>query len=65
MKLRRSKGITQKQVAEALGVTERTVSYWESGKHPPRLSLPQIKALCRLLELPIEDLPDDLGPELN
>lgn len=65
MKLRKSKGITQKQVAEALGVTERTVSYWENGKHPPRLSLPQIKALCRLLELPIEDLPDDLGPELN
>ena len=30
--LREAKGLTQKQLAEKLGVLERTISYWESGK---------------------------------
>ena len=30
--LRIEKGLSQKQLAKELGVLERTVSYWESGK---------------------------------
>lgn len=30
--MRISAGLTQKQLAEKLGVLERTISYWESGK---------------------------------
>ena len=30
--LRNEKELTQKQLAEHIGVLERTVSYWESGK---------------------------------
>ncbi len=30
--MRVSAGLTQKQLAEKLGVLERTISYWESGK---------------------------------
>ena len=29
---RKSKGLTQKEVAEAVGVSEGTVSRWESGE---------------------------------
>ena len=30
--MRISAGLTQKQLAEKLGVLERTISHWESGK---------------------------------
>lgn len=30
--LRRGRGLTQKDLAEQLGVITRTVSYWESGR---------------------------------
>lgn len=61
--LRQRFELTQKQVAEALGVTEQTVRNWEQGKAIPRLTIPQTKTLCRLLKCSIEDLPDNLGPE--
>ncbi|MEL6384214.1 MAG: helix-turn-helix transcriptional regulator [Cyanobacteria bacterium J06626_18] len=60
--LRKSKGVTQKQIADALGVTERTVWAWEKGHQIPNLSIPQIKALCRVLDTTVEDLPDNFGP---
>ena len=36
--LRKSKGMTQKQVAEKLGITARTVSKWETGHGFPDVS---------------------------
>lgn len=62
VKLRQQRGLTQKAIALALGVSERTVIYWESGQHPPKLSIPQIKILCRLLDVAVEELPDSFGP---
>ena len=37
--LRRSKGLTQEQLAEELGVAGRTVSRWETGANMPDISL--------------------------
>ena len=37
--LRREKGITQEQLAEELGVSDRTISRWETGNNMPDISL--------------------------
>lgn len=36
---RKNKGLTQEQLAERLGVTNKTISRWETGKYMPDLSL--------------------------
>lgn len=59
--LRKELDLTQKDVADALGVTEQTVRNWEQGKAIPRLTIPQTKVLCKLLQRPIELLPDHFG----
>jgi DNA-binding XRE family transcriptional regulator len=56
-------GLTQRDVAVAADVSVQTVSNWETGRYRgARLTLPQVKALCRVLQWSIEDLPDDLAP---
>lgn len=60
--LRQEKSVTQKAVAEALDVSEHTVWAWEKGRQVPRLTISQAKALCRLLGVGIEELPDNFGP---
>lgn len=62
VKLRTRLSLTQKDLATALGVTEQTVRNWEHGKANPRLSIRQVKELCRLLECSIEELPECFGP---
>lgn len=37
--LRKEKGITQEQLAEELGVSDRTISRWETGNNMPDISL--------------------------
>lgn len=55
--------LTQRDVATAANVSVQTVSNWETGRYKEaKLTLPQFKALCRILQWTIEDLPDDLGP---
>ncbi|QYO63045.1 helix-turn-helix transcriptional regulator [Leptolyngbya sp. 7M] len=61
--LRKELDLTQKDIADALDVTEQTVRNWEQGKSTPKLTIPQMKTLCRLLQRPIEDIPDDFGPK--
>lgn len=39
MRLRKRLGLTQKQVADAVGVTDQTVSNWEAGRFEPRLTI--------------------------
>lgn len=51
---RKSKRITQSELAEKLGVTDRAVSNWENGKNMPELSL--FKPLCDILEISINEL---------
>ncbi len=57
-------GLTQRDVAVAINVSVQTVSNWETGRFKEvRLTLPQVKALCRVLQWSIDDLPDDFRPE--
>jgi DNA-binding XRE family transcriptional regulator len=60
--LRKELDLTQKQIADALAVTEQTVRNWEQGKSIPKLTIPQMKILCKLLQRPIEAIPDNFGP---
>lgn len=51
---RKEKKLTQEKLAEKLGVTDRAVSNWETGKSMPDLSL--FVPLCEILEITINDL---------
>lgn len=59
--LRKELGLTQKTMADELGVSEQTVRNWEQGKAIPKLTIPQMKVLCQLLKRPIEQVPDYFG----
>jgi DNA-binding transcriptional regulator YiaG len=61
VRLRRSRNLTQKQIADALGVTVQTVSTWEVGRVEPKLTIRQFKILLKMLECSVDELPDDLG----
>lgn len=52
-KCRKTKKLTQNELAEKLGVTDRSVSNWENGKNMPDLSL--FKPLCEILEITINE----------
>jgi DNA-binding XRE family transcriptional regulator len=61
-KRREELGLTQRDVAGAVDVSVQTISNWETGRYKEaKLTLPQVKALCRVLRWTIEDLPDDLA----
>ena len=53
-KKRKEKNLTQEQLAEKLGVTDRAISNWENGKNMPDLSL--FKPLCDELGISINEL---------
>lgn len=53
-KERKAKKITQSELAEKLGVTDRSISNWENGKNMPDLSL--FKPLCDALDMTINEL---------
>ena len=52
--LREAKGITQLELAIALGVTPVTVYNWERGKYEPRAS--QFRELARVFDVPMESI---------
>ena len=51
---RRELGLTQKELAEKLGITDRAVSKWENGRCMPDLSL--LRPLSAILKVGIIDL---------
>ncbi|MBE5035447.1 helix-turn-helix domain-containing protein [Gallibacter intestinalis] len=51
---RKQKGLTQAQLAEALGVSDKTISRWETGKTMPDLSF--YEPLCEILDIQISEL---------
>lgn len=53
-KVRKEKKLTQKQLAEKLGITDRAISKWENGKSMPDLSL--LKPICNILDISINEL---------
>lgn len=53
---RKEKNLTQMQLAETLGVSNKTVSKWENGNCMPDYSI--IKPLCKELEITVSELMD-------
>ena len=52
--LRKRKGLTQEQFAEALGVTRQSVSKWESGQSYPEME--KLVQMCDLFGCDLETL---------
>ena len=51
---RKDNGLTQSQLAEKLGITDKAISKWETGKSMPDLSL--FNPLCNLLQITLNEL---------
>ena len=51
---RKEKNLTQEQLAEKLGVSNKTVSKWETGKCMPDYSV--VQSLCEQLEITVAEL---------
>ncbi len=51
---RKEKNLTQDQLAEKIGISNKTISKWECGKSMPDYSI--IKVLCQELEVEIAEL---------
>ena len=62
-RLRLKMGLTQAELARRIGVSDRAVRAWEKGEYPPMLTISQVRALCRELDVTFDELPDDLGPQ--
>ena len=52
--MRKSTNLTQKQLADALSISDKTVSKWECGKGLPDVSL--MLPLCNMLNITVNDL---------
>lgn len=50
----RSKGLTQSEAAERLGVTQQTLSSWMTSKNRPGPD--KLRALARFLNIPVAEL---------
>lgn len=51
--VRKEKGLTQSELAERIGVTNKTVSRWETGKYMPDLAT--IPTLCKELNISVNE----------
>ena len=62
---RKAQNLTQMQLAEKLGITDRAVSKWENGKSLPDASL--MLTLCEILHITVNDLlsGEEIGMENN
>lgn len=60
-KRREQLGLTQRDIALALGKTDQTISNWETGIYEPKMTPREVKALCRLLKWTLEEMPDEFG----
>lgn len=54
VKLRKEKGMTQKDLAEKLNVSDKAISRWETGKNYPDIET--LQQLSELLEVTINDM---------
>lgn len=52
--MRKEKNITQKQLADSLAISDKTISKWECGKGLPEVSL--MLPLCEILQITVNDL---------
>ena len=61
MNLRKRLKLTQRQLAEAVGVTDQTISNWEKEVYTPTLTPSQTLALCKVLQCSLEELVAAIG----
>ena len=54
LELRKEKNMTQQELADKLGVTDRAISHWENGRRLPDYSL--LPILCDILSISINEL---------
>lgn len=52
--MRRAQNLTQRQLADQLSISDKTVSKWECGKGLPEVSL--MLPLCEILQITVNDL---------
>lgn len=52
--MRKKQGMSQKQLADVVGVTDKSVSKWETGKSLPEIS--KMESLCEALHININEL---------
>ena len=62
-KLREQAGLTQRQLADALGVTITTISNWERGAKEPNLNFAQVKRVTEILQCSLDDLVEATKPQ--
>ncbi len=51
--LRKGKGLTQKELAEQIGISDKTISKWENGNSIPDTSM--LLPLCNVLEITVNE----------
>ena len=54
LKLRREKNMTQQELADRIGVTDRAISKWENGKNLPDITT--LKEICKDSNTSIDSL---------
>ena len=54
LELRKQKGLTQKELAEKVGVSDKTISKWECGNSIPDITY--LEALCNSLDISVNEL---------
>lgn len=54
LELRKDKKMTQQELADKIGVTDRAISKWENGRGMPDISL--MKPLCEILDITLNEL---------
>jgi transcriptional regulator with XRE-family HTH domain len=57
-RIRKEKGMSQKELADALGVTQGTVSAWESGRWDPTVE--NLRAVAKVLGVTVDELVKDV-----
>lgn len=60
LRIERTK-LNQEQFLEAVGIPHKTWRRWITGETEGRLTLKQIKAICKILNLSVDDLPDNFA----
>ena len=56
---RRERGLTQQELADRIGVSNKSVSRWESGSYP---DVPTLLSLARALDVTVDALLDPGAP---
>ena len=56
MNLRTRAGLTRREVANALGVTEKTIYVWETSANSPKMTVAQVQQLMETLGCTLDEL---------